>query len=350
MKTIKIQDALKLENTIFIDVRTEAEYSEDHIPGAYNMPLFSDDEHKDVGTIYKMQGKHEAIQQGFDYVKDKLKNMYNDLHIKSNEYENVVLYCARGGMRSGSLANIIDTLGMSNVYKLEGGYKSYRNFVIEYFKTIMDTKEFIVLHGLTGVGKTDMLLMLEEKGIDIIDLEGIAKNSGSTFGFITFDEKPPSQKRFESEIFRKLYFSKSDYIFIESESRRVGSLNVPGDIYEGIIREGKHILMECSVKNRVDRLCRDYIYRENQKNESLIECMNKFRKRLGHAVVDHYIELFNEGKYEELIELYLVDYYDKLYNHSVEKYEYNIILDCNDMEKALNVLIDFHTKAVEGRI
>lgn len=349
MKTISVKNALNLPNTIFIDVRTEAEFNEDYILDAFHMPLFSDNEHKDIGTIYKMQGKHEAIQKGFDYVKDKLKHMYMEVLSLANEYENVVIYCARGGMRSGSLANMIATLGV-NVYQLEGGYKAYRNFVLDYFKTVMDTKEFIVLHGLTGVGKTDMLMMLEEKGIDIIDLEGIAKNSGSTFGFIMFNEKPPTQKKFETSIFEKLYFSKSDYIFIESESKRVGHVNVPNEIYEGIIRDGYHVLLECSIKSRVDRLCRDYIYTENKNFEALIQCINKFRKRLGNSKVDYYIELFNEGKYEQLVEYYLVDYYDALYGHSVDKYKYNKVINCDNMEQSLLELIDFHKAAKEGAI
>ncbi|MEG2983299.1 MAG: tRNA 2-selenouridine(34) synthase MnmH [Peptostreptococcaceae bacterium] len=349
MKTIKIKDALDLPNTIFIDVRTTAEFNEDHILDAFHLPLFNDDEHKDIGTIYKLQGKHEAIQKGFDYVKDRLKHMYMEVLSLANEYENIVIYCARGGMRSGSLVNMISTLGV-NVYQLEGGYKSYRNFVLDYFKTVMDTKQFIVLHGLTGVGKTDMLMMLEEAGIDIIDLEGLAKNSGSTFGFIMFDEKPPTQKTFETNIFEKLYFSKSDYIFIESESKRVGHVNVPNEIYEGIIREGYHILQECSVKSRVDRLCRDYIYTEKKNTEALVQCINKFRKRLGNANVDYCIELFNEGKYEQVVEYYLVQYYDALYGHSVEKYKYNKIVNCDDMQQSFLELADFHKAAQEGAI
>lgn len=347
MEKINIEKALKLDNVIFIDVRTESEYREDNILDAFHMPLFNDDEHKDIGTIYKMQGKHEAIQKGFDYVKDKLKHMYTEVLSLASEYDNIVIYCARGGMRSGSIVNLVSTLGM-NVYQLEGGYKGYRNYVLDYFKNVMNNKDFIVLHGLTGVGKTDALLMLEKKGIDIIDLEGIAKNSGSTFGFIMFDEKPPSQKKFETKIFEKLFYSNTDYIFIESESKRVGHVNVPNQIYEGIIRDGYHILLQCSVKSRVDRLCRDYIYTDNKKPEALIECISKFRKRLGNSTVDEFIKLFNEGKYEEVVEHYLVDYYDALYGHSVEKYEYNKILNCDNMKMCVEELLDFHKATMEG--
>ncbi|MCR8745094.1 tRNA 2-selenouridine(34) synthase MnmH [Romboutsia lituseburensis] len=350
MKTIKVEEALKLENVIFIDVRTESEYEEDNILNSFSMPLFKDNEHNEVGTIYKMQGKHEAIEIGFDYVSYKLKDIYRETNRLAKEYDNIVVYCARGGMRSGSVVNLLDSLGV-NVYKLEGGYKAYRNFVLDYLKNIMDSKQFIVVHGLTGAGKTDLLKMLEQGKIDIIDLEGIAKNSGSTFGFITFDQKPPSQKSFESQIFENLYFSKTDYIFIESESKRVGHVCVPNEIYEGIIRDGYHLLLECSLENRVKRLCRDYIYGKDEENiQVLKDCISKFRKRLGNKTVDEYINLLDEGKYEELVEKYLVEYYDPLYMHSVEKYTYNKVINFDNMDKALDEVINFHKAAAEGAI
>lgn len=350
MKTIKVEDALRLQNVLFIDVRTESEHKEDNILNAFNMPLFKDNEHNEVGTIYKMQGKHEAIKKGFDYVSYKLKDIYLQVTSLVGEYDNIVVYCARGGMRSGSIVNLLSSLGIG-VYQLEGGYKSYRNYVLDYLKNIMDTKNFIVVHGLTGVGKTDLLKLLENKNIDNIDLEGIAKNSGSTFGFITFDEKPPSQKKFETKIFERLFFSNSDYIFIESESKRVGHVLIPNEIYDAIVRDGYHILLECSLKNRVKRLSRDYVYDKDNKNlEVLKDCINKFRKRLGHSKVDEYISLLDEGKYEELVEKYLVEYYDPLYMHSVEKYIYNKVINFDDMNKGTNEAIMFHKTAMEGEI
>lgn len=350
MKIISVENALKLENVIFIDVRTEAEYIEDNILNAFNMPLFKDNEHNEVGTIYKMQGKHEAIQKGFDYVSYKLKDMYTQVMSLADEYDNIVIYCARGGMRSGSVVNLLSSLGI-NIYQLEGGYKAYRNYVINYLENIMDIKNFIVVHGLTGAGKTDLLKILDEKNIDNIDLEGIAKNSGSTFGFITFDEKPPSQKRFETKIFEDLFFSKTDFLFIESESKRVGHVSVPNEIYEGIVRDGYHILLEDSTENRVKRLCRDYIYNKGESNIDILkDCISKFRKRLGNEKVDGYLKLLNDGKYEELVERYLVEYYDPLYMHSVDKYKYNRVIDFSNVERAIDESIEFHKTAMEGAI
>lgn len=350
MKTINVENALKLENVVFVDVRTESEYEEDNIRDAFNMPIFKNNEHNEIGTIYKMQGKHEAIQKGFDYVSYKLKDIYTQSATLVEKYDNIVIYCARGGMRSKSVVNLLSSLGV-NVYQLEGGYKAYRNYVLDYLKNIMNSKEFIVVHGLTGVGKTDLLKKLEEKEIDIIDLEGMAKNSGSAFGFITFDEKPPSQKRFETKIFEKMFYSKTKFLFIESESKRVGHVSVPNEIYEGIVRDGYHIFLECSLENRVKRLCKDYIYKTDEEHIGiLIDCINKFRKRLGNKMVEECIDLLNEGKYEEVVERYLVDYYDPLYMHSVEKYNYDQIINFDNMDKATEEAIIFHKAAMEGAI
>ena len=348
MKTIKIEEALKLKNTIFIDVRTEKEYKDDHILNAYNMPLFNNDEYCEVGTIYKKEGKHQAIDKGFDFVSPKLKDMYKVAKELSSEYEHIVIYCSRGGMRSSSVANLLISIGI-DLYKLEGGYKSYRNYVLDYLNSIMTKKEFIVLHGLTGVGKTELLVELNKNNIDIIDLENMAKNSGSTFGFITYNEKPPSQKNFETKIFEALFFSKSDYIFIESESKRVGHVLVPNEIYEGIVRDGYHILIECDMQDRVKRLCKDYIYDRDEENiEGLKKCINTFRKRMGNKTVDEFLNLINNRSYEELIERYLVSYYDPLYTHSIEQYKYNDIIKYKDINDTIRKLIDFHKTAVKG--
>jgi len=254
------------------------EYLDDHILNAYNMPLFDNDEYCEVGTIYKQGGKHEAIDKGFEFVSPKLKDMYKLAKELSSEYEHIVIYCARGGMRSGSVANLLNSIGI-DLYKLEGGYKSYRNYVQNYLSNIMNKKQFIVLHGLTGVGKTELLVELERNNIDIVDLEYMARNTGSVFGFITYDEKPPTQKTFETRIFESLFFSKSDYLFVESESKRVGHVLIPNDIYEGITRDGYHILIECDTKDRVKRLCKDYIYDRNEDNiQALRQCISTFRK------------------------------------------------------------------------
>jgi tRNA 2-selenouridine synthase len=339
---VEIEKALQLENSILVDVRTEKEYNEDHIKNAINLPLFHTDEHKDIGTIYKMVGQKEAIEKGFDYVSPKLKEMYLEFGRLASEYDNIIIYCARGGMRSGSLVNLISSIGI-NAYQLKGGYKSYRNYVLDYLKTAMEDKKFVSVHGLTGAGKTDLLIDLEKRGIDVVDLEGIAKNSGSIFGVIAFDELPPTQKHFETQLFNKIYFSKERYIFIESESRQVGRCNIPKEIFIAMTDESLHILLETSVSARVERLCRDYIYSKNEENmDALKECIVRFRKRLSNKVVDEYLELLDNRKYEELVERYLVEYYDPLYEYSIDKYEYDLVADLEDGVTAIDSVIDYY--------
>lgn len=347
MKIINIENALNLEDVVFIDARTPKEYEEDHILDSINLPILNDEEHADIGTIYKQQGKSQAINKGFDYVGYKLKYMYSAIEGLSNKYKNIVIYCARGGMRSKSLVSFFDSLGL-NLYQLEGGYKSYRNFVINYLDTVMNEKKFIMLHGLTGVGKTDMLKLLEKDGLDIVDLEDMASNSGSVFGYITFDKKPPTQKEFETKIFEKLYYAKSNYIFIESESKRVGHVSIPESIYNSMTQDAIHLLLEASIKSRVDRLARDYVYSDCKDKNELLECINRFRKRLGHEKVNKFMEMFNNEKYEEVIKEYLVDYYDPLYNHSVKKYTYDMIINTEDIDKGLQKIINFTKDAMRG--
>lgn len=147
----------------------------------------------------------------------------------------------------------------------------------------------------------------------------------------------------------KVYFSKENYIFVESESKRVGSVTVPNEIFEAMTREGHHILLECDIENRVDRLCRDYIYDKDEGNILILkECINKFRKRLGNKVVDDYIDLLESGEYKELVKRYLLEYYDPLYMHSVEKYKYSKIINFNDTQKALEDVIDLYESILEG--
>ena len=134
---------------------------DDHILNAYNLPLFDNDEYHEIGTIYRKEGEHEAIDKGFDFVSPKLKDMYKVVKELSLNYEHIIIYCARGGMRSSSVANMLSSIGI-DLYKLEGGYKSYRNYVLDYLSNIMNKKQFIVLHGLTGVGKTELLVELRK--------------------------------------------------------------------------------------------------------------------------------------------------------------------------------------------
>ncbi|SHG93950.1 tRNA 2-selenouridine(34) synthase MnmH [Tepidibacter thalassicus] len=344
---IDIENAFKFEDVIFVDVRSPLEYEEDRIINSINIPILDDKERKIVGTIYKKQGKEFAIEKGLEFVSKKIKNLYIQFNDLSKSYKNIVVYCSRGGMRSGSVVNFLLNLGIS-VYQLKGGYKSYRNYVINFLENIDKNYRFIVLHGLTGVGKTDAIRYLNEKGLRGLDLESLARNCGSVFGHVCFNDNPPSQKLFESLIFDYIRNSNSKYIFIESESKRIGSVLIPNSVYDTMIKDGYHVLFESDIEFRVKRLVDQYINLNCKNDIVILECLEKLRKRLGNEKIDYLIEQLNLKEYAIIAKELIINYYDPLYKYSINKFNYNDIISCDDFEKAMAKLIKIYQRLKEG--
>lgn len=325
LNLITSEQMYNTENKVIIDVRSPSEYDEYHIHGAINVPLFSDEERAEIGTIYKKVSSDEAKKVGARRIAVSFAGIVDKLIDLCNEYENVIMYCHRGGMRSKSITALLNALDFSNVFKLDGGIKRHRNYVMQNAKDELALKEFVVLHGLTGVGKTKLLLKLEEKSVDVLDYEGLANNAGSVFGNILYREMQPNQKQFEESLFYKVKTSRSKYIFIESESKRVGSVHIP-DEYMEKLNDSIHVLITADVKTRVSILIDDYHYEDN--HDALVLCINKLRKRLSNEKADYLIELTRKNELEELVEILLVDYYDPLYDFSIQKYlpyDYTIV-------------------------
>jgi len=340
-KTIEIEEALRLDKCIFIDVRSPGEYNDNRIMNARNLPLLDDEERKIVGTLYKNAGKENAVEMGLELVSPKLSEYYKQFADIANEYDNVVVYCSRGGMRSKSVVELMNSTGMS-VMQLKGGYKAYRNYVIEYLSSAAQRNKFIVLHGLTGVGKTEVLKLLQEEGLCVLDLEELAKNCGSVFGHICYVEDPPSQKLFETAIFDVLYNASDKYIFTESESKRVGSVMLPNEIYEMIVsHESLHILLEASPADRTKRLVDQYVRLSLKDDDKLMEAIGHLRKRMGNEKVDFLLECIEAKDYSSAVEKLIEEYYDPMYNYSIDKYKYDAFINTNDIDSALRSLRDF---------
>ena len=346
---IDIKNALELENSIFIDVRSESEYIDDRIKNSINIPILEDEQRKIVGTMYKHEGKEKAIEKGLELVSGKLKDIYLELKKISAEYDNIIVYCARGGMRSSHFVNLYSGLGI-NMYKLDGGHKSYRNYVIDFLESADKDYEFIVLHGLTGVGKTDALKYLSSKNISSLDLEGFAQNCGSVFGYLGFEEEPPSQKMFETLLFDYIRNSNSKYIFTESESRRIGAVTLPETIYKMTIEKGYHILIEDSNENRVQRLVNQYIKLTLKEDNKVLQSIERLRKRLGNEKTDYLNEKLHLKQYDKIAEELIINYYDPLYKYSIDKFEYDNIISVNEFEKAMDHLINIHKQLHEGSL
>ncbi|HEV3250035.1 MAG TPA: tRNA 2-selenouridine(34) synthase MnmH, partial [Puia sp.] len=194
IEKLNIEDFLSLSQSHpVVDVRSPGEYIHAHIPGAYNLPLFNDEERKTVGTLYKQQGRENAIKTGLDIFGLKMSRMVEEVENFAGKGRIILIHCWRGGMRSAGVAWLMDLYGF-RVYTLTGGYKKFRRYVLETFSMPL---HFKILGGYTGSGKTRVLKELEKQDELIIDLEEIAQHKGSAFGALE-GKAQPSQEMFEN--------------------------------------------------------------------------------------------------------------------------------------------------------
>lgn len=337
---IKYFDIDFKEKVILIDVRTEKEYNESHIPGAHTFPILSDEERAEVGTIYKQVCSEQAKDIAVEYGSKKIPHINKKIKALMEKHGDakIILYCQRGGMRSGVLVTFLRSMGYLNVFQLDGGYKEYRNLVVDYLENSLDKFKFVVLHGHTGVGKTNILNSLEDKGYGVLNLERCANNAGSVFGNIVFRDAQPTQKQFENKIFRDLVDSQHKFIFVESESRRIGKVTLPNGVYNKVISE-IHILVDTSVDIRVKNIYGDYLS-SNVPSEELKDPIKLLKKRLGNEGVEKMLKLIDAKEYEEVIRDLMVYYYDPLYIKSIKKYEYLETVTYEDINECVERIID----------
>lgn len=341
IREINIEDILQLENIVFIDVRSESEYELDTIPGAINIPILNDKEREHVGYTYVQVSKDEAKKLGLKYASTKLVHFYEKAKSIEEQNKHIALFCYRGGMRSNSIAKVLDAMGI-DLYLIKGGYKSYRKYVSDELSKYSGKYKFIVLHGYTGTGKTKILKMLEELGEPTLDLEGLAGNAGSVFGNIMFEVESNSQKKFESLLLKKFKEIKNSYVFIESESKRIGKVVLPEFLFNDM-NNGHHILIKTSLENRINNLVNDYITSTSCiKDKELKEAINKLRKKMGGDKVNSLIEELDRKNYAMIAKELMINYYDPLYKYSIEKLDkYDKIIEYTKVEQAVNELLNF---------
>lgn len=302
-------EAFLLERGILIDARSPKEFSHAHIPGAHNLPLFSDAERSDVGIVYKKQGKEIAIELALKIVGPKLYNFVKTAKDLS-QGELIKLYCARGGMRSSSMAWLLKTAQLK-VETLPFGYKKFRLFVLQSF---LKPYQLRVIGGLTGSGKTDELQTLSKKGAQIIDLEELANHKGSSFGMLG---KPnaPSIEQFENLIaMRLLHVDLTKPIWIEDESRLIGRCKIPDSLFAKM-RASPLYVMNKSREERVLQLLKDY----GEINPiDLIGATRRLSKHLGSEKTEFAVSHIENKEYALAINI-LLDYYDAKYTHGLSK-------------------------------
>lgn len=311
-----------------VDVRSPAEYDKGHITGAINIPIFSDGERAEIGTIYKKKGRIPAIQKGLEFVGPRMRQIAEEARaIAQNKHLKV--YCWRGGMRSEKMSWLFELVGIS-CFVLIGGFKAFRN---QLLKDLSDLPKLVVLQGPTGSGKTDVLFALAQKGEQVIDLERLASHKGSAFGHIGMEEQPTSlqfQNNVHAEV---LKLNHAKRIWVESESMSIGKVYLPETLWESINRAP---VIELSIpqSERIKRLVQEY-GRFNM--ELLVSSTNKIVKKFGLNNVKKVLNHIYESDLEKAAGL-LLDYYDKSYRFSQNKYKSinPIIVDSHSGDPQLN--------------
>lgn len=333
------KDKLK-NNYILVDLRSPREYSEFTIPNSINLPIFEDKEREEIGYVYKQNSIDEAKELGVDIMSKKLPDFYRKVRELEKNYNTLIFFCERGGMRSTSVTSLMDSIGI-RAYKLLDGYKGYRSYINKELPIIVEQSQFIVIHGNTGVGKTDILKELELVGENVIDLEYYANHRGSFFGSLGLG-KPRSQKMFDSLIYEKIKSSNEKVFFIEAESKRVGKVMLIDNLVTKM-KKGIHINIEANMEKRVENILKEYTYNKNE----VVEVLEKLRLYLSNKEVDKCIKLAEEEEYEKLVEILMEKYYDPLYLKKSVEYEINF-QNRDAKEVALEIANYFRDKEEEA--
>ena len=316
VKQLDIVSFLEKANEVPVfDVRSPSEFSHAHIPGAFSLPLFSDEERKVVGTSYKQVSKKEAIKIGLDYFGPKMSAIVKQVEsiLKENNQETVLVHCWRGGMRSGAVAWLLDLYGFE-VYTLKGGYKSFRTWVLQQLNVPFPFK---VLGGYTGSGKTEILQAFKKSGEAVIDLEDLAGHKCSAFGNLGMGDQS-SVEFFENKL--ALDLLKADYervrndkkwIWIEAESQRIGQVFMPNSFFEQL-HKATTIFLDIPFEERLGFIVEQYGKFEKDK---LISSIYRIRKRLGGLETKNAIGFLLENQFSESFRI-LLSYYDRWYYKS----------------------------------
>lgn len=321
-----------------VDVRTPAEFATGHIPGAHNLPLFSNEERALVGTCYKISGKEPAVELGLKLVGPKLFDLVKQAKGISRK-KPLLVHCWRGGMRSASMAWLFNTAGIETRI-LTGGYKSYRHFIRNEFDRATN---ILIVSGYTGSGKTDILKSLAKQGEQIVDLEGIAHHKGSAFGAIGQGEQPTNEQ-FENNLaleWQKL--QPGNRIWIEDESRAIGHIVIPETLFFKM-RAATVFRIDMPHNVRVERLVREYAHIDDAGIEqALLKLKSKWSVGLKPM-----LDALATGDYHKIAGISLA-YYDKAYIKGLSNRDpktiINFTVEKDDPDQTARLLIE-HAKSI----
>lgn len=299
-----------------IDARSESEFALDHLPGALNWPVLNDAERIVVGTEYAQVSPFTAKKRGAALVARNIAAHIEREVMSLPKDWKPLIYCWRGGTRSGSLALVLDQIGF-RVQLLEGGYREYRRAVIKALDELPARFQYRVICGTTGSGKSRLLQVLRAQGAQVLDLEALANHRGSVLGLVPGSAQP-GQKQFESRVWDMLRgFDASRPVFVESESKKVGDLRVPLVLMERM-RQSPCIRLELPLDARVRLLIEDYDFFVTD-TAAFCARLDALRASRGHDVVSGWQEAARAGRTGEVVQDLLVTHYDPNYNQSMQR-------------------------------
>jgi tRNA 2-selenouridine synthase len=306
-----------------IDVRTPAEFADDHIPGALNCPVLSNEERITVGTLYKQVSPFEARKVGAVLVaKNIAHHIETQFHDKPKSWKPLI-YCWRGGQRSGAMSIILAQVGWT-AHKLEGGYKTYRREVLDKLDALSGNFNYRVICGATGSGKSRLLDALASSGAQVLDLENLARHRGSVLGGLPL-EGQPSQKWFDTLLVQKLEsFDTARPVYVEAESNKIGRIGLPTALVTAM-HTSDCVLMDATVEARVKLLMEDYHHFLDDP-ETLIQKLNVLIPFHGHAQLEHWSTLIRAAQFDTLVKELLEKHYDPSYLRSLGKHYEKLVV------------------------
>ncbi len=314
--SVTVEELYAGEFDTVVDTRSPAEYAEDRIPGAISAPVLDDAERAGVGTLYKQVSPFDAKKRGAALVARNIAAHVEGLFFEKPKTWRPLIYCWRGGKRSGAMAHVLREIGWGAV-TLEGGYRAYRRWVLGQLETVPAKFEFRVIHGPTGSGKSRLLGVLAESGAQVLDLEALAAHRGSVLGGLP-GRAQPSQKWFESQLLQAMSALKaSKPVFVEGESKKIGQLQVPTVLIERM-RASQCVLLETPLEARVTLLLEEYRHfvADTRALEAQLECLAALH---GRARIDEWKALAARGAWREFVARLLVEHYDDAYRRSSER-------------------------------
>lgn len=322
---ISLSEFFELRQSLpILDARSEAEFSQSHLPNAFNIPILNNQERVVVGTLYKNEGSEKATLKGFELVGPRFNQIQKEAIELFPERE-IILYCWRGGMRSQILSWLLSMVGFK-IFRIKGGYKTYRTFT---YQEVRKQRKILVLGGKTGVGKTVLLEQLQRKGEQIIDLEGLANHKGSSFGSIGQNPQP-TVEQFENMLAEQLLqLDTEKVLWLENESRKIGRIILP-DLLNDQMRSAKLVDIQKSENERIQHISEEY---GSLPKAELIAAIKRLSKKLGGVRTQQAIEDIENGNTASWVENVLI-YYDKAYDFDLEKHATQQVNEIDLSEKS----------------